>query len=88
MELEINSKKPKNEPLFNSAQIYYDGICCKFRNYFSEREFRNIIDKNKKFIDTQKLELKYYNYFKDAIENPTNCDLKLLIEFTGALILK
>jgi hypothetical protein len=70
------------------AEIFYNGIGPKFRNNISEREFRDIINKNKKYIDTNIFQSKYYDYFKDAINNPLSCELDLLIEFAGAIKLK
>ena len=87
MELSITNeqKNLKEKSISNTATIFYNGIGCKFRNYFTEKEFRNIMKKNIKFLNFKNLETKYYNYFKNAINNPLNCDLDLLIEFSGAL---
>jgi len=83
MELSITNEKIKESSC--PAEIFYNGVGCKFRNFFSEREFRDIIKKNKKYIDSMKFEPTYYNHFKEAINNPLECNLDLLIEFTGAI---
>jgi hypothetical protein len=68
-----------------SAEIYYNGIGCNFRNYFGIQEFRRLIKKVLKNINFENFENEYFN---SVIKDPINCDLDLLLEFTGATKLK
>lgn len=86
MDLKTTSNNSKKETTY--AEIYYNGVGCKFRNYLSEREFREIINKNNKYLNTNNIPKKFYDYFEEAIKNPLNCNLDLLLEYAGAKKLK
>jgi hypothetical protein len=81
---DVNDKKTKPKKIINSAEIYYNGVGSNFRNYFSENEFRKIINKNIKYYSFNDMESEYYNYFKEAIEDPLHCNLDILINLTGS----
>ena len=63
-------------------KIYYNRIGSNNKTLFSEKEFRNIIKKYKYKYHLICLNSK----FEEAINNPEDCNIHLLLEMTGAKI--
>ena len=62
-------------------EIYYTGIGSNFRTHFTEMEFREIIKNNFRHFGVSSQLGSYLSIFLD----PMNCDLDMMIEFTGAI---
>ena len=67
------------------CDIYYTGIGSNFRTHFCEKEFREIITNvYLNYFNINTLTKKQLHYFSQVIDNPLQCPLELLLEFTGA----
>ena len=65
-----------------SISIYYSGIGSNNKTIFVEKEFRQIIYNNIYRFHLLGLE----SYLQEAVENPLICDIRLLLDLTGAYI--
>jgi hypothetical protein len=65
-----------------SINIYYTGIGSNNKTIFNEKQFRRIIYNNIYRFHLLGLE----SYFQEAVENPFICDIRLLLDLTGAYI--
>ena len=63
-----------------SINIYYTGIGSNNKTIFSEKQFRRIIYNNISHFYLLGLD----SYLQDAVENPFICDIRLLLDLTGA----
>jgi hypothetical protein len=63
-----------------SINIYYTGIGSNNKTIFNEKQFRRIIHNNIYRFHLLGLE----SYLQEAVENPLTCDIRLLLDLTGA----